>query len=45
MKLAAMLTAMVIALTTPAFADISDYDSMFNGSIQPELNATRIVAA
>jgi hypothetical protein len=28
MKLAAMVTAMVIALTTPAFADISDYESM-----------------
>jgi hypothetical protein len=28
MKLRAILTAMVIALTTPAFADISDYESM-----------------
>ena len=28
MKLAAMVTAMVIALTTPAIADISDYESM-----------------
>jgi hypothetical protein len=28
MKLRVILTAMVIALTTPAFADISDYDSM-----------------
>jgi hypothetical protein len=28
MKLRAILTAMMIALTTPAFADISDYESM-----------------
>ena len=28
MKLRAILTAMVIALATPAFADISDYESM-----------------
>ena len=28
MKLRAIITAMVIALTTPAFADISDYESM-----------------
>jgi hypothetical protein len=28
MKLTAMVTAIVIALTTPAFADISDYESM-----------------
>jgi len=28
MKLRAIVTAMVIALTTPAFADISDYESM-----------------
>ena len=28
MKLTAMVTAMVIVLTTPAFADISDYESM-----------------
>jgi hypothetical protein len=28
MKLGAILTAMLIALTTPAFADISDYESM-----------------
>ena len=28
MKLAAMVTAMMIVLTTPAFADISDYESM-----------------
>jgi hypothetical protein len=28
MKLRAMLTAMMIAFTTPAFADISDYESM-----------------
>ena len=28
MKLSAKLTAMVIALTTPAFADISDHESM-----------------
>jgi hypothetical protein len=28
MKLRAMLTAVMIAFTTPAFADISDYESM-----------------
>jgi hypothetical protein len=28
MKLKTVLTAMMIALTTPAFADISDYESM-----------------
>ena len=28
MKLTAILTAMMIASTTPAFADISDYESM-----------------
>ena len=28
MKLRAMVTAMMIALATPAFADISDYESM-----------------
>ena len=28
MKLTAIITAMVIALATPAFADISDYNSM-----------------
>ena len=28
MKLRSILTAMLIALTTPAFADISDYESM-----------------
>jgi hypothetical protein len=28
MKLRAIITAMVIALATPAFADISDYESM-----------------
>jgi hypothetical protein len=28
MKLRAIVTAMVIALTTPALADISDYESM-----------------
>jgi hypothetical protein len=28
MKLRAIVTAMVIALTTPAFADISDYEAM-----------------
>ena len=28
MKLRAMVTAMVIALATPAFADIPDYESM-----------------
>ena len=28
MKLRAIVTAMMIALTTPAFADISDYESM-----------------
>jgi hypothetical protein len=28
MKLRAMVTAVMIALTTPAFADISDYEAM-----------------
>ena len=28
MKLRAIMTSMVIALATPAFADISDYESM-----------------
>ena len=28
MKLRAILTAIVIALATPAFADVSDYESM-----------------
>ena len=28
MKLRAIVTAIMIALTTPAFADISDYESM-----------------
>ena len=28
MKLRVMMTSMVIALATPAFADISDYESM-----------------